>query len=145
MWLFMLFCVLNFQSHHVSWFERLDYNVLACTRKQILRLQDISKGSSLYFYLSQWQSDKITACHFKGLRFDSQTGHLGCGHYVVMSCTLSCFHSYLRLKLTYTIFVNYLSFICVLGKIMVKILNSVCTFTRPVIINHTSNKIVFSL
>ena len=60
-------------------------------------------GSGLYFYLSQWQSGKITACHPKGLRFDSRTGHLGCGHYVVRSCTLSCFHSYPRLKLTFTI------------------------------------------
>ena len=83
--------------------RELDYNVVACTRKQILRLQDISKGSGLYFYPSQWQSGKITACHPKGLRFDSRTGHLGCGHYVVRSCTLSCFHSYPRLKLTFTI------------------------------------------
>ena len=83
--------------------RELDYNVVACTRKQILRLQDISKGSGLYFYPSQWQSGKITACHPKGLRFDSRTGHLGCGHYVVRSCTLGCFHSYPRLKLTFTI------------------------------------------
>ena len=69
----------------------LDYNVVACTRKQNLRLQDISKGSGLYFYPSQWQSGKITACHPNGLRFDSRTGHLGCGHYVVRSYTLSCF------------------------------------------------------
>ena len=75
--------------------RELDYNIVACTRKQILRLQDISKGSGLYFYPSQWQSGKITACHPKG--------HLGCGHYVVRSCTLSCFHSYPRLKLTFTI------------------------------------------
>ena len=85
--------------------RELDYNVVACTRKQILRLQDISKGSGLYFYPSQWQSGKITACHPKGLRFDSRTGHLGCGHYVVMSCTLGCFHSYPRLRLTFTIIV----------------------------------------
>ena len=88
--------------------RELDYNVVACTRKQILRLQDISKGSGLYFYPSQWQSGKITACHPKGLRFDSRTGHLGCGHYVVMSCTLGCFHSYPRLKLTFTIIATIL-------------------------------------
>ena len=66
-------------------------------------LWDISKGSGLYIYPSQWQSGKITACHPKGLRFDSRMGHLGCGHYVGRSCTLSCFHSYPRLKLTFTI------------------------------------------
>ena len=31
------------------------------------------------------------------------TGHLGCGHYVVRSYTLSCFQYYPRLKLTFTI------------------------------------------
>ena len=51
--------------------RELDYNVVACTRKQILRLQDISKGSGLYFYTSQWPSGKITAFHPKGLRYDS--------------------------------------------------------------------------
>ena len=83
--------------------RELDYNVVACTRKQILRLQDISKGSGLYFYPSQWLSGKITACHPKGLRFDSWMGHLGCGHYVVMSCTLGCFHSCPGLKSIFTI------------------------------------------
>ena len=34
-----------------------------------------------------------------------RTGHFVCGHYVVMSCTLGCFHSYPRLKLTFTIIV----------------------------------------
>ena len=80
--------------------RELDCNIVACTRKQILRLQDMSSVSGLNFYLSQWQSGKITACHPKGLRFDSQTGYMGCGHYVVRSCTLGCFHSYPRLKLT---------------------------------------------
>ena len=34
---------------------------------------------------------------------DSRKGHLGCWHCVVRSCTLSCFNSYPRLKLTLTI------------------------------------------
>ena len=45
-----------------------------CTRKQILRLQDISPGSGLYFYLPQWQRGKITVCYPKGLRFYSWRG-----------------------------------------------------------------------
>ena len=30
---------------------------------------------------------EINACHTKGPRLNSRTGHLGWGHYVVMSCT----------------------------------------------------------
>ena len=47
--------------------------------------------------LTMWAD--FRECHPKGLRFDSWMGHLGCGHYVVKSCTLSCFHSCLRLKI----------------------------------------------
>ena len=45
------------------------------------------------------QSGKITAWHPNDLKFNSWTGHLGCA---VRSCTLGCFHSCPRLKLTFT-------------------------------------------
>ena len=48
--------------------------------------------------------DLVYGCWYVSLRFDSQMGHLICGRYVVMSCTLSCFHSYSRLKVTFPIF-----------------------------------------
>ena len=69
-------------------------------------IEEDAKGPNLLYFLnclSRCFYKCITACHPKGLGFDSWTGHLVCGHFIVMSCTLGCFHSCPRLKLTFTI------------------------------------------
>ena len=68
-------------------------------------------------------------------KFDYRTGHLGCGHYEVMSCTLGCFHSYPRLKLTFTIFaINKFEYGCEKPNIL-------CFFKRCKMQNFDENNV----